>query len=158
MLQYIIDNVNKSMLIDKLVVAIPKGQDIPFENAEKFEGSELDVLDRYYQCAKEYDADIIIRITADCPLINGQLIDTLVREFEKNAFPYLMLAPIDGLDAEIFNFEMLEDAWMNAETDYDKEHVTPYMKRATKLSVDTPEELEKVKKWIGGHGQKKSSH
>lgn len=148
MLQHVIDNVNLSQTIDEVVVAIPKGQDIPFNYAKKFEGKELDVLDRYYQCAKEYDADIIVRITSDCPLINRDLIDTAVNEFKQQDFPYLVLAPVSGLDVEVFSFKILEEAWYEANNPYDREHVTPYMKRVTDLSVDTPEDLEKVKKWI----------
>lgn len=156
MLQHVIDNVNESV-VDKVVVAIPKGQRIPFEDADKFEGEEIDVLDRYYQCAKFYNADIIIRITSDCPLVNKDLINTVIHEFYNHSFPYLVLAPVSGLDVEIFNYEILKEAWEVTTDLYDREHVTPYMKRATNLSIDTLEDLKKVKRWIGKE-QKKSYH
>ena len=154
MLQMVIDNVNKSTLVNQVVVAIPKGQKIPFENAEKFEGDELDVLDRYYQCALKYQADTIVRITADCPLVSGDLIDTTLRTYLQSQLPYIIIAPCSGQDVEVFSFRMLHQAWEATkgifEFLYHREHVTYYMQKITDLSVDTPDDLEKVKKWING--------
>ena len=150
MLQRIIDEVNKCKLVHQLVVAIPKGQNIPFESAKKFEGSEEDVLDRYYQCAKKYEADTIVRITADCPLLHSFMIDNAIQTYILWKTPYIFYCALDGFDVEVFSFRLLEEAFQNAADPYDREHVTSYMKKVTKLSVDTPEDLERVKQWISG--------
>lgn len=151
MLQHVIDNVNQAKLVHQVVVASP--HHIDFENAERYietEWLEKNVLGRYYSCASKYEADTIVRITADCPLINADLIDMTIRSYWLSRLGYIKIAPHDGEDVEVFSFRMLQKAYSNEENWYDKEHVTPYMQRATKLSVDTPDELERVKKWISG--------
>ncbi len=152
MLQWVIDAVNEAKEVDQVIVAIPNGQKIPFKNAEKFEGKEFDVLDRYYRCARQYKADIIVRITSDCPLTNSRNIDSAINYFKRHKFPYVKSSAIDGLDVEVFSYLMLQQTWENSSLPDDKEHVTPYMQRVTKLSVDTKEDLERVKKWIDGKG------
>ena len=106
------------------------------------------MLDRYYKCAKKYKADIILRITADCPFVNKHSIKNAFSYF--NSPPtskYTCYAPISGYDVEIFTYHMLQEAYEHNFEVEDIEHVTPYMKRATKLSVDTPEDLKKVRKY-----------
>ena len=108
---------------------------------EIFRGSEEDVLDRYYQCAKKYAADIIIRITSDCPLIDPQLIDKCIADFKKNQFDYfsnvhkkvgdawvyhLSGFPL-GFAVEVFTFNILEKIWNNAKKQSEKENVTSYI-------------------------------
>lgn len=97
-----------------------------------YRGSETDVLSRYYYAAKQFDADIIIRITSDCPLIDPVLLDEMID-------CYLKAQPIDylsntflrtyprGLDIEIFNFSSLEKSYFNAKMAYEREHVTAYI-------------------------------
>jgi len=115
-----------------------------------FIGSEEDVLDRYYRCALKYKADIIVRISADCPFLNSYVIDLAIMLQAMWKLPYMVLAPIDGWDVEVFTMKMLEKAWAHAISREDREHVTPYMKRYTKVSVDTQRDLERVKKiWSG---------
>src|SRR5699024_9581806 len=99
-----------------------------------FRGSESDVLSRYYLCAKENDADIIIRITSDCPLIDPLVIDEILDFYLKNNYKLVTNAGDihnrtypRGLDTEIFDFDTLENAYKNANKDYQKEHVTPYI-------------------------------
>ena len=148
MLNRIVDIVSPLWGIDLTVVAAP--HEIQTK-APVFIGSEEDVLDRYYQCAKHYKADTIVRITADCPMLDPEIISFALTYFALRKFPYIHIAPVDGLDVEIFSMEILEEAWKNTNNTTDKndrEHVTPYMKRATKLSVDTKEELEKVRKLV----------
>ncbi|MCB0328846.1 MAG: glycosyltransferase family protein, partial [Bdellovibrionales bacterium] len=83
-----------------------------------YRGSSSDVLDRYYQIAKEVGANEIIRVTADCPLLDPQVVDQLVEYFHDGEFDYAAnnLRPTlpDGLDAEVFRFEVLEEAWKEA--------------------------------------------
>lgn len=100
-------------------------------NIELFRGSANDVLDRYYQCAKSFSLSHIVRITADNPLLDPEILDMViasykegnydyVNNFTKRTFPY-------GTEVEIFSFSVLEKAWTNATTLYDREHVTPYI-------------------------------
>ena len=144
LLQHTIDRVRQATLVDDVIVAAP--HKIPFKNATLFIGSEKDVLERYYWCARAYQASIIVRVTADCPMIEPAVIDYAIQYFLIHPFPYITIAPIDGLDIEVFSFEMLELARNEVVTQQDKEHVTPYMKRYTKVSIDTKEEYLKVKK------------
>ncbi|KKL47329.1 hypothetical protein LCGC14_2336630 [marine sediment metagenome] len=146
MLQTVIDNCKESKLIDKVIVATP--HHIEFENADWFIGNENDVLDRFYQCALKFKSDIIVRVTSDCPLVQGFTVDTAIKFFRSMKLPYIKFALVNGLDVEVFTFGILEKAWNNAKTPYDREHVTPFMKEATKLSVDTKEDLERIREWI----------
>jgi spore coat polysaccharide biosynthesis protein SpsF len=145
-----VDNVNKSMWIDEVVVASPHYIKEKF-NAYRFIGDEKDVLDRYYQCAKEFRGDVIVRITADCPFIDPDIIDQAVEYFLKGDLEYVCFAPIDGMDTEVFSMKMLEKAHNNVKEQYDREHVTPYMRRITKLSIDTETDLNRARRWYGLH-------
>ena len=94
-------------------------------------GSENNVLDRYYKCAKKYKSNIIVRITGDCPLIDAKLVDDAITRFKKSKVDILTnhnppTYP-DGLDVSVFNFKSLFLAWKNAKTNFDKEHVVPFM-------------------------------
>lgn len=96
-----------------------------------YRGSENDVLDRYYQAAKISKADVIVRITSDCPLIDPKLIDNLIQEHLKNKKDFTSniidrFFP-DGLDVEICSFAALEKAWKEAKEQKDREHVTYYI-------------------------------
>lgn len=97
-------------------------------------GSHFDVLDRYYQAATAAKADIIIRVTADCPLIDPELIDELFAFYQKEEAdfasnrlppPWHRTYPI-GLDAEIVSMQMLTKAWKEAGEKYEREHVMPW--------------------------------
>ena len=97
-----------------------------------FRGSESDVLDRYYRCAEEHGADIVVRLTGDCPLICPEVVDKVVNAYlatpecdyasniEPQTFP-------DGLDTEVFPFRILGLMWREATGD-EREHVTPYVR------------------------------
>ena len=132
-----------------------------------FVGKEIDVLDRFFQCAKKFDADPIIRITGDCPLIDPFLIEKMIQFFLENKFDYISnrIEPTfpDGLDTEIFTFHAIEKAKLNARLKSDLEHVTPYITKNPELfkifdfknnknlsemrwCVDEKEDLEFVKK------------
>lgn len=96
-----------------------------------FRGSEDDVLDRYYQTAKQFGVDPIVRITADCPLIDPAVVDKVIKKFQGGGFDHVGngLPPTypDGLDAEIFSFGALERAWKEAKLPSEREHVSSYI-------------------------------
>jgi glutamate-1-semialdehyde 2,1-aminomutase len=102
-----------------------------------FCGSENDVLDRYFEAAKYFDAEVIVRITGDCPLVDSSLVDEAVRLFNEGDFDYLSntVPPTfpDGLDIEVFSYAALANAAENAVTSYDREHVTPYIRNNMSL-------------------------
>lgn len=96
-----------------------------------FRGSDADVLDRYYQCAKEVGAENIVRLTGDNPLIQPAIIDRTVELFLDTSLDYACNRrprsfPL-GFDVEVFNFKSLETAWREARHPDWREHVTPYI-------------------------------
>ncbi len=97
-----------------------------------FRGSETDVLDRFFHAATSVQADVVVRLTADCPLIDSDIIDDVVRLFlEKKADYAANTKPPafpDGLDVEVFSFAALATAHKNAESAFDREHVTPFLR------------------------------
>lgn len=130
-----------------------------------FRGSGEDVLDRYYHAALAHQADVVVRITSDCPLIEPEIVDRVVREFldlqpgvdyacnvlPRRTFPR-------GLDTEVMRFDVLEQAWREDPNPSWREHVTAYIQRNPDLfrihgvvneveyshmrwTVDTPEDL-----------------
>ena len=137
-LQWVVDACLKIPAIDQVVVAtsdsIADRSIIKWCNEHKttvFSGSESDVLMRFYSAAKEYNADVIVRITADCPLIDpniaGQvlyLVSSGMADYASNTLPPTWP---DGLDCESFTFKALEDAYVHAMRTSDREHVTPYI-------------------------------
>jgi spore coat polysaccharide biosynthesis protein SpsF len=140
MLKYMVDRVQKSKLIDKVVVATSLNKlDDEIENfclsnkINCFRGSENDVLDRYYMAAKEYNSTTIVRLTADCPLIDSKIIDKTIKlfndkkvDYAANAVPPDVKKYPDGSDVEVFSFDNLELAWKNVKNLKDREHVTFY--------------------------------
>jgi spore coat polysaccharide biosynthesis protein SpsF (cytidylyltransferase family) len=102
-----------------------------------FRGSEHDVLDRYYQAARYHHADAIVRITADCPLIDPQVIDRVITAFVAGKYDYManINPPTypDGLDTEICSFAALERSWLAAKLRSEREHVTLYIRNHPEL-------------------------
>lgn len=101
-------------------------------------GSENDVLDRYYQAARLFELDHIVRITADCPMIDPDIIDQVVKFYFKNKADYASNALVptfpDGLDIEVFSFKALEESWRKACWRSEREHVTNYITRRKRKS------------------------
>lgn len=138
-LETVYDRVKQSKLIDDIyiVTSIDKSNKklINFcinKNMNIFIGSEDDVLDRFYQLAKLLKIKNIVRITADCPLIDAEIIDKVIVEHinRHNDYTSNTIIPTypDGLDVEIFTFDTLYNTWLNAHLMSEREHVTPYMK------------------------------
>jgi spore coat polysaccharide biosynthesis protein SpsF len=138
MLLHIIDRVLKSTFIDRVVVATTVDErdtkvaelisKHPSEKLSVFRGSEEDVLDRYYQAAKENGARIIVRLTGDCPLIDPKVIDLVISRYLEGDYDYvsnvLERTFPRGLDTEVFSWEVLERLWKECEADSEREHVT----------------------------------
>jgi len=102
-----------------------------------FRGSENDVLDRYYQAAKTYNASVIVRVTGDCPVIDPHIIDQTVGLFQSWQYDYvnnfMQRTFPDGLDTEVIRFSALERAWQDATLQSEREHVTPYLYKNPQL-------------------------
>lgn len=101
-------------------------------------GSESDVLERYLQAARAHGADVVVRITGDCPLVDPELVDEAVRRFRAAGVDYFSnIAPPtypDGLDIEVFTMTALETAARETAAPYDHEHVTPYLRESGRFS------------------------
>ncbi|OQX01337.1 MAG: acylneuraminate cytidylyltransferase [Desulfobacteraceae bacterium IS3] len=139
-LAHTIDRVKSCSLITQTVVAtttLSRDQAI-IEESKKlgidvFEGSEDDVLSRYYHAASAFYADIVIRITSDCPLIDPKVIEKTVRCFLDGQYDYvsdvLTRSYPRGMDTEVFSFNALSEAFYEAVESHEREHVTPFIYR-----------------------------
>jgi len=137
-LHYVIKQLKFCETVRKIIVAtttLPEDDkicDVCSElSIECFRGDEENVLDRYYQCAKEFSVSNIIRIPADKPLIDPKVVDSVVNVFNSGSYDYVTnffpsTVP-QGTEVEIISFNALEKAWKNAELPSDKEHVTKYI-------------------------------
>jgi spore coat polysaccharide biosynthesis protein SpsF len=130
-----------------------------------FQGDESDVLDRYFKAAQSAAAEIVVRITSDCPLIDPEITDKTIRAFMGTSPDYasntLVRTYPRGLDTEVISMPALVRAWQEARRPYEREHVTPYIFEhpaefmclpvtgeqdysAHRWTVDTPEDFEFV--------------
>jgi len=172
-----VNRVQRASLIDQVVVATttqPADEAIANLCAARgwpcFRGSEEDVLDRYYRAAVAYSADVVVRITSDCPLIEPAVTDRVVQEFLQrqpdvdyacNILPRRTFPR--GLETEVLRFDVLERAWREDTNPAWREHVTQYIQRhsdlfrihgvvndtdlsAMRWTVDTPEDMEIVQR------------
>jgi spore coat polysaccharide biosynthesis protein SpsF len=171
MLVHVVERAQRATTCEQVVVATTSDDsDVPIVDLCKrmgyacFRGSLHDVLDRFYQAAKLYQANVVVRLTADCPLIDPQVIDLTVRAFQGlekppayrtslNANiadamlfdfaanrlppPWSRTYPI-GLDTEVVSFAALERAWQEAGEKYQREHVLPYLYDDIGVNFDQP--------------------
>lgn len=148
------------------------------ESIELHRGSENNVLSRYYEAAVKFGLDVVVRVTSDCPLIDGALVrDAVQRYIEMNNPSIYLSNSIErtfprGFDTEIFSFRLLEEAHKNAATDFEKEHVTPYIKSHSqhehilykedasnlRITVDTPEDFRLVQVLIEQYKADRMGH
>ena len=102
-----------------------------------YRGSENDVLERYLQAAKSVNADVLVRITGDCPLVDSALVDEVIRRFKAANVDYFSNASPptfpDGLDIEVFTLAALEMAAQETSKPFDHEHVTPYIRESSQF-------------------------
>ncbi len=182
MLDWVVGRARRAKTVDEVLVAttIEPADDLIAEHCSRqgysiYRGSRDDVLDRYYQAAKLHQAGTVVRLTADCPLIDPGLIDQTVQAFYQAGVdfaanrlppPFHRTFPI-GLDVEVCSFSALERAWKEAIRTFEREHVMPYLYEepgrfrvltldhdpdygALRWTVDTPEDLEVVREIFSG--------
>lgn len=185
LLEILIERVKRAAFIDKIVIATTdKAEDKKIVDLAKkvkldyFRGSENDVLDRYYQAAKKFKADIIIRITGDCPLMDPKIIDRAAKFYKENSDKFDYVSNVrpptfpDGMDVEVFPFEVLKKTRKNAKLPSEREHVTAYIANhpeifrignvvykdnasSVRLTVDSEEDFKVVEKIIENFSAKK---
>ena len=181
-LQRVVDRVRHAEQIDEVVVAttqLPRDAVIEGHcgdmNVACFRGSESDVLDRYLQAAKQFQAEAVVRITSDCPLIDAYWIDkavqALARQIVDCAYNDVPRTLPRGLDVEAFTFSALQRAADVSDQAFQREHVTAvfYDRRdwfrvvclpgqhdwaKYRLTVDTPQDLELIRKIYASFGDR----
>lgn len=175
LLMYQIDRLRRVCLADEVVVATTTNATDDAieavcnrENVLCFRGSEVDVLSRYYETAKRYEADTVVRVTSDCPLIDPMVVNTVIDTYKENnrSFDYVSNV-LDrtfprGMDTEVFSFTVLAEAYREAYLKQHREHVTPFIysqperyrlggvrnssdKSGYRWTVDTAEDFELIK-------------
>ena len=136
-LHHVIERVSRSKRLDDIVIATTHKaeDDLLVEECERLNvhysrGSELDVLSRYIEAAEQFNADIITRVTSDCPLIDPAIIDLVLETRENENADYASLSgPRSyprGLDNEAFTMESFRKVAKKATAEYERVHVTPY--------------------------------
>jgi len=185
MLEVVLYRLRKSQKLDEIIVATTVNQtDDPIvELCEKlkiktFRGSEDNVLERYYQCAKQYHLDTVVRVTSDCPLIDPKVLDEVIVCYEQNQDTCNYVSNIlertypRGLDTEVFSYQVLEQVYQTATLPAELEHVTAKIVRASpeskeyrkyaykspdgrdesgkRLTVDMPEDLRLIREIYRG--------
>lgn len=139
LLQIHLERLNKCLKVDEIIVAttVNSEDEIIYNKALEwgftaFRGSELNVLDRFYQSLKGKKPDWVVRVTSDCPLLDPELVDAIVNFAQNNSYDYVsngIVEPFpDGQDVEVFKFSALRKAWKNAKLKSELEHVTPYIR------------------------------
>jgi spore coat polysaccharide biosynthesis protein SpsF len=169
-LDRVLNRLGRSRMIQESLVAttIESADNVIVEHCERtgrkvFRGSEQDVLDRYYQAATHTGADVVVRITSDCPVIDPEVTDATIRAFLDRRADYASNVRVRtyprGLDTEVMTVQALERAWRESTKPYQRAHVTSYIyenPREFKLhgiendadcsqhrwTVDTPEDLQ----------------
>ena len=145
MLALMIERLKSAESLDQIVLAIPDSskddalaQVGPEFGAAVFRGREADVLKRYLDAAEQFDAGIVVRLTADCPLVDPELVDQVVAELQRTGTDYCSNTDPrtypDGLDAEAFTIQALRLAAQHATDKSDREHVTPWLRRANEVA------------------------
>jgi len=171
MIELLLSRLTKSKEVDEIVLAtsidwinnplVAHVQKLGFTCVR---GSESNVLDRYLLAGRQVQADVIVRITGDCPLIDPRLVDQAITQFKAKGVDYLSnAAPAtypDGLDTEVFSMQALERAGRESSDLFEHEHVTPYLRKeglfktssvvnnkdlsGLRWTVDEPEDFEVI--------------
>jgi len=145
MIELLLARLSQSSELDEIVVAASeevkndKLQSVVESlNYKCTRGSEKNVLNRFYESAKSVGADVIVRITGDCPLVDPTLVDECIRSYKDSDVDYFSnIDPAtypDGLDIEVMSFESIERANNETDSEFDREHVTPYIRNSDSFS------------------------
>lgn len=136
-LERVIERIQRSKYVEEVIVATTLNSEdlrvvqlVSEKGIRVFVGSSCDVLDRYYQAAKLIKPEYVIRITADCPVIDPEILDDAIKEMKKETDYIAAISETlaDGLDIEIMRYETLERSWREARLASEREHVTMYIK------------------------------
>ena len=144
--EIVISRLKKSKYLSKIVMAVPNNKNnitlrraLNRKKINFFAGSENDVLDRYYKTAKKFKAKIVVRITGDCPLIDADIVDKMIKSLISRKVDYASNTnpPTfpDGYDLEIFSFKSLKKVNNLTKNLYDREHVTSYFYKSKKFNI-----------------------
>ncbi len=159
MLWHVVNRVRRAKRLDHVLVATSTaGEDTiiadfcRWHGIDCFRGSQNDVLDRFLQAARYAQADTVVRLTADCPLHDPDVIDAVVTAFHSADFDYVSNVDPptypDGLDTEVFGYSVLERAWWEATLPSEREHVTPYLRNpANGFRVGNVHNSEDLSAW-----------
>ena len=139
-LEHVIRRCQHAQLVNRVIVATTvELKDLDIVNfvggtgISVFSGSANDVLDRYYRAARLFELQHVVRITADCPMIDPDVIDRVIAEYFDKEADYaantLEETYPDGEDVEVFSFDVLSRTWNNAKMPSEREHVTPYIRK-----------------------------
>jgi len=145
LIEILLERLSKSHEIDEIIVATSDKEEndqlqvlIESLGYKCSRGSENNVLNRFYAAAQEFDADAIVRITGDCPLVDATIVDECIKQYKNKNVDYVSnLEPAsfpDGLDVEVISFAALKQANNEAFSQYDREHVTPFIRNSNKFS------------------------
>ena len=142
-IEHVVRRVKECKKINTIVVATSKSKaDWPIVNWCKknkinfFQGSLNDVLDRYYKASILFKADIIVRVTGDCPVIDPKILDEVIIRFKKKNYDFYSLGGNfpDGLDCQVFTFKALKKSSIEAKLKSDREHVGTYIENTNRNS------------------------
>jgi|SRR5580704_5013758 spore coat polysaccharide biosynthesis protein SpsF len=178
----VVRRLRRSALLDAILIATTHSalDDAIVSECERlevgcFRGSEDNVLDRYYRAAQVCGAEVLVRITSDCPLIDPELVDETIRTFHDQQADYASNTIVHtyprGLDTEVFSRVALARAWSEASQPYEREHVTPYFYEHPELfriastrgradysqfrwTLDTAEDLQLIREIYSRFGNK----
>lgn len=174
MIWHIVERAKQAKTLEQVVVATsiddddtPLYQYLVDNGIPCIRGSNDDVLARYFQSASEVQADVIVRLTGDNPLIDFKMLDNTVEYFLQSNLPYVATVDVPsiakpiplGVGCEVFSFEILKEAFLHANQEYEREHVTPYMYQKNvdrnnvlpsqysyRITVDTSEDFECIRR------------
>lgn len=176
LLAYQLERLRRAKRVDQIVIATTlNATDVPIVElcgqlgVSIFRGSELDVLDRYYQAAKGHGADVVVRVTSDCPVIDPALVDQVIDAYTGGGYDYIANTRERtfprGMDCEVFSMAALTEAWNEGRLPYEREHVTPFLYQHPeryrignvasgrelglhRWTVDTPEDFDLIQRII----------
>ena len=159
MIEVLLSRLSKSNELDEIILVTSKNREndqlqsvVESIGFKCYRGSENNVLNRFYMAAKDADADVVVRITGDCPLVDPSIVDECINRYKKSKVDYFSnVDPAtypDGLDVEVMSFSSVEHANSKAKSKFDMEHVTPYIRNSNKFlkaSIELDKDLSSLR-------------